>query len=911
MINFFNQGLSVTVRRTGCSAQESEILETREQSPKKPTQSQRWGRQNDPTKKTPEKSTAIEATEIAANTNGSAIAAAEKLEYLESIHSKDDRSPVVGKSSPANEKEKASTVSTNSVNSTSGKTNLRKSESLKNIPSQSQSEMRDHVSGLRRYHSFKGSSSHRKVKASGASSILKKAKLSSTSSTPRTSSSTPTPVSPDVKYESPNAPLDNCQEVSHEGVFTRTGWLMRQTFSKDWSRHWFVLKDSSLTYYRDPSAEHCGIMDGILDLNQVSAIRELQPDRYYAFSLQMWDGKKHVLATETEDFRKMWMQALQYASNLWSSASKEDFICTEIVLPEHNFHHTDRISSPSSLSSLPYIYNSSTMETSSSSSDDQSEYFSLVDEDEVSDLSSSPRTLPPSPPINRNMMSIVKEKSRSRGSCGQKTCSLPNSMENSLNELNNHDTHQTVSKYDQDDIGINEEEIDELSHQLMNGDHTVSPTKLLDESLDHLSKLNENIALRLDFKDQTPERELDKQEESYGTPDLSFRKSSPCGNSDTSTSNSEVTECSTCFRIKSKLAAAKEEIRKLKKELKEAHANFDNLEMFSYKLAQDIKKTTKSDGKERKRSSLKNKEGLTLTKEYELKLCDLEKKIVNIETTVLKESSPSNVPSSRESSVPPSSDISEAPSGSPKGFFSRLQSLVSKVQNVNDLVSEKNNTVTQVENPEIRLQVKDTANPNVVDETSDDWWTVSLDKNLKKVNKYLEAHPANLSECQNTFVRKMSKILRWLRASLDNICKQGSKDISLANDKNLLVQNIIDLLTSLCSETPKDLEEPQQAKTCHALLMAYETMKLLERVDNVDSIDSLVKFDVTECAFKVIIKTLCLVFAEQENGEISAVLRLISDIPQIRFFCPFVNKLLPKTWRKMSNFQPFRNDYSY
>ncbi|GFV46091.1 protein outspread [Trichonephila clavipes] len=1042
------------------------------------------------------------------------------------------------------------------VSNSSGKTNLRKSESLKNIPSESQSEIRDHVTALRRYHSFKGSSSHRKVKGSGAASILKKAKLSS-SSTPRTSANTTVTVSPPVasdmktNVESSNLSSDNSPEHSPEGVFTRTGWLMRQTFNKDWSRHWFVLRDSSLTYYRDPSAEHCGIMDGILDLNQVSSIRETDSDRYYSFNLLMWDGKKMVLATETDDFRKMWIQALHYASNLWSSASKEDFICSEIVLPEHNFHHSERISSPSSLSSLPYVLNSTMTETSSSSSDDQSEYFSLVDEDEqllnsmspmwpwivihknevwangtseqthmgkkylltvaipdyrpsienvelslpvqhnaspdknsrttvmvslldvtgikpypdlspnqnalriasgteptlirkedttpltivqflcslhhckrwrrwstfngmqrsgrqanrppfcrpraattnlsnsctcglerfpsarndtfldselcgytgdgtpllqlsdhsstcevvqVSDLSSSPRTLPPSPPINRNMMSLVKEKSRIRSTCGQKT-STPI---DDITTNSNHD-NQAEPVYHKDNLGINEEEeadIDEIAHRLMNGDFTVSPSKLRDESLDHLSKVKESMKFRLDFGDQFSKKELDKGESTFETPDVSFGKSSPCGNSDVSTPNSEAAiECSVCLRVKSKLAAAKDEIRKLKEELKEAYANFDNLEMRSYKLAQDMKvkeenyssqialmtakiddltskfslaeknyrqlkqKTMKSDGKERKRSSLKNKEGLTLTKEYELKLCDLEKKIASIENTILKESTASNNSSkqSMQEAITPSESIdngasAESPSSNTKGFFSRLQSLGSKVQNVNNLVSENNHSSKGINSPEIRLEVRDNVEPNIIDEASDDYWAVSLDKSLKSLNKYLEGHPANLSECQSVFIRKMNKILKWLKTSLDNICKQGSRENNLANEKNLLVQNIIDLLTSLCIETPKDTEEPKQARTCYALLMAFESMRLLERVDCVDSIDSLVKFDITECAFKVIIKTLCLVFAEYENTEISTILQLISRIPQIRFFCPMVNKLLPQSQEEDEQF---------
>lgn len=62
----------------------------------------------------------------------------------------------------------------------------------------------------------------------------------------------------------------------------KKGWLMKQN-GADWSKHWFVLRGAALMYYRDPTAEDKGILDGVLDLSSVRAVSELQVQRNYGF----------------------------------------------------------------------------------------------------------------------------------------------------------------------------------------------------------------------------------------------------------------------------------------------------------------------------------------------------------------------------------------------------------------------------------------------------------------------------------------------------------------------------------------------------------------------------------------------------------------------------------------------------
>ena len=49
---------------------------------------------------------------------------------------------------------------------------------------------------------------------------------------------------------------------------------MKQSPTKDWHKHWFVLQGTALMYFRDPSAENNGLMDGIIDLGLVQKVRD-------------------------------------------------------------------------------------------------------------------------------------------------------------------------------------------------------------------------------------------------------------------------------------------------------------------------------------------------------------------------------------------------------------------------------------------------------------------------------------------------------------------------------------------------------------------------------------------------------------------------------------------------------------
>jgi myosin phosphatase Rho-interacting protein len=71
---------------------------------------------------------------------------------------------------------------------------------------------------------------------------------------------------------------------SEEILNSKSGWLMKEDH-QDWSKYWFSLKGGGLFYYRDPNAEERGVLDGVLDVNSITTIKEITSNRNHAFQL--------------------------------------------------------------------------------------------------------------------------------------------------------------------------------------------------------------------------------------------------------------------------------------------------------------------------------------------------------------------------------------------------------------------------------------------------------------------------------------------------------------------------------------------------------------------------------------------------------------------------------------------------
>lgn len=90
--------------------------------------------------------------------------------------------------------------------------------------------------------------------------------------------------------ESPNFDCNKSAEIrvklpSEEILNCKSGWLMKEDLNSEWSKYWFSLKGGGLFYYRDPSAEERGVLDGVLDVNSITSIKEINTNRNHAFQL--------------------------------------------------------------------------------------------------------------------------------------------------------------------------------------------------------------------------------------------------------------------------------------------------------------------------------------------------------------------------------------------------------------------------------------------------------------------------------------------------------------------------------------------------------------------------------------------------------------------------------------------------
>lgn len=112
---------------------------------------------------------------------------------------------------------------------------------------------------------------------------------------------------------------------SEELLNLKKGWLMKQEpRTGDWTKHWFTLRGAALFYYRDPMAEERGVLDGVLDVNGLTAVCEVPVARNYGFQLTTWDNRRIVLSTVSATIRNNWLNALRSAAGLLMPQSKSD-----------------------------------------------------------------------------------------------------------------------------------------------------------------------------------------------------------------------------------------------------------------------------------------------------------------------------------------------------------------------------------------------------------------------------------------------------------------------------------------------------------------------------------------------------------------------------------------------------------
>ncbi|XP_072028427.1 LOW QUALITY PROTEIN: uncharacterized protein [Amphiura filiformis] len=102
--------------------------------------------------------------------------------------------------------------------------------------------------------------------------------------------------------------------MTFPGLFhLKKGWLIKQgEAEQDFSKHWFVLCDNKLSYYKDSADEDPKHLDGIIDLSKCQEARETPVSRNYGFQIKTADGVI-ILAAMTRGIRDNWVQAINKA----------------------------------------------------------------------------------------------------------------------------------------------------------------------------------------------------------------------------------------------------------------------------------------------------------------------------------------------------------------------------------------------------------------------------------------------------------------------------------------------------------------------------------------------------------------------------------------------------------------------
>ncbi|CAJ0949626.1 unnamed protein product [Ranitomeya imitator] len=89
----------------------------------------------------------------------------------------------------------------------------------------------------------------------------------------------------------------------------KKGWLTKQYQDGQWKKHWFVLTDQNLRYYRDSVAEEAADLDGEIDLSTCYDVTEYPVQRNYGFQIHTKEGE-FTLSAMTSGIRRNWIQTI-------------------------------------------------------------------------------------------------------------------------------------------------------------------------------------------------------------------------------------------------------------------------------------------------------------------------------------------------------------------------------------------------------------------------------------------------------------------------------------------------------------------------------------------------------------------------------------------------------------------------
>ncbi|XP_034045734.1 uncharacterized protein LOC117527479 isoform X2 [Thalassophryne amazonica] len=97
---------------------------------------------------------------------------------------------------------------------------------------------------------------------------------------------------------------------NHHRLVQMQGWMSKLDESGEWKKHWFVLTDAGLKYYRDSGAEEKDDLDGEIDLKSCVKVSEFDVEKNYGFQIQTLDAV-FTLSAMTAGIRRNWIEVLK------------------------------------------------------------------------------------------------------------------------------------------------------------------------------------------------------------------------------------------------------------------------------------------------------------------------------------------------------------------------------------------------------------------------------------------------------------------------------------------------------------------------------------------------------------------------------------------------------------------------
>lgn len=565
-----------------------------------------------------------------------------------------------------------------------------------------------------------------------------------------------------TNYLSSNSELRVCL-ATEDVINSKKGWLMKQEIgSGEWSKHWFSLRGAALFFYRDPVSEERGVLDGVLDVNSLTNVREINSPRNYAFQLTTWDKRRIILSGLSANSRNNWITVLTNVSGLKQQQQnsqqiddikKKDIQEKEVIIKDNTSDDIKReiekdfikaqrnqeiiLNSITNNSNVPATEIKSTNTTPAVtpitpksimfSSDDE---YRTASEGGRRDSVDWDSPLSPSPPVPLSLFRS-KEKSRPRTNSSPRLSkrsrsSPPSSRRSTVESVGSEDIpqiHPVQEEINDNDLelrlGLAEKERDLLKSEAREREVRMSELLTTLEKTEHelTSKVREMELARDKFSNELEAanrsadkiinhmtfelddshkkiksledrlaRGIEENEELY----KKIREYEGCNPSgfnnllsrtkikrmDSLSDLTNITDIDHfCLdrnvladeynELKSRFEKAVNEIKAMKKELKDSQNDYDSLEISYASLKQDFERkqcndksqlkmmaeriqdlTLKYSGSERqvrtlkqklakserRRSlSLKSKDQLTVSKEFEIKINDLETKIEEIE----------------------------------------------------------------------------------------------------------------------------------------------------------------------------------------------------------------------------------------------------------------------------------------